>query len=81
MILAFVDADQAITESNEQNNTKSRTVSFSQGDTPVNNSTDTSSTSTTEESIIEQYWWMLLLLAGLLVVAAFVSTFKYLKSR
>ena len=80
-ILAFVDADEAITESNEQNNTKSRTVSFSQGDTPVNNSTGTSSTSTTEESIIEQYWWMLLLLAGLLVVAAFVSTFKYLKSR
>jgi subtilase family serine protease len=78
-ILAFVDADQEITESNEQNNTKSRTVSFAQTNAPVNNSPAVSSTSPTEEGIIEQYWWMLLLLAGLLIVAAFVSTFRYLK--
>ncbi len=80
-MLAFIDADEAITESNEQNNTKSRTVSFSQTSAPTNNSPGVSSASTTEEGIVGQYWWMLLLLAGLLIVGAFISTFKYLKSR
>jgi subtilase family serine protease len=79
-ILAFIDAEQAVFESNEQNNTKSRTVSFSQTSAPTNNSPGASSASTTEEGIVEKYWWMLLLLAGLLVVAAFVSVFRYLKS-
>ncbi|MBN1161218.1 MAG: hypothetical protein JXA17_04665 [Dehalococcoidales bacterium] len=80
-ILALIDADQAITESNEQNNTKSRTVSFSEASAPVNNSSGISSASTTEEGLIEQYWWMLLLLAGLFAFGAFFSTFRYLKRR
>jgi subtilase family serine protease len=81
-ILAFIDADQAISESNEQNNIKSRTVSFAQAGTPTNsNSPGASSAAPAEEGIIDKYWWMLLLLAGLLVVAAFVSTFRYLKRR
>ena len=42
-MLAFVDADEAITESNEQNNTKSRTVSFTQTSAPTSNSPGASS--------------------------------------
>jgi len=78
-ITVIVDDDQTIAESDESNNSKSRTISFEQPESPVNNAPSTQNTSTNDEGLMEQWWWLLLLIAGLLIVAAFTSTFKLLR--
>ena len=80
-ITAFIDAEQTNIESNEQNNTKSRIVSFAAANAHVNNSTHTPTTSPTEGGLIEKWWWLLLLLAGLLIAAVFFSTLRALRKR
>ena len=80
-IAVFADADQTIFESNEINNSKSRTVSFEKPGTPANKSSGTTNTSANDGGLVEQWWWLLLLIAGLLCVAAFISTFRLLRKR
>jgi uncharacterized repeat protein (TIGR01451 family) len=80
-IIAFVDAEQTNIESNEQNNTKSRILSFAATNNHVVNFTGTPTSSPAEGGLIEKWWWLLLLLAGLLIAAAFASTFRALRKR
>ena len=80
-IIASVDPDQTIIESNEQNNTKSRIVSFAKTNVPVTKSTGTPTTSPTAGGLLDKWWWLLLLIAGLLIAAAFVSTLRALRKR
>ncbi|OGN95639.1 MAG: hypothetical protein A2Y89_03530 [Chloroflexi bacterium RBG_13_51_18] len=80
-ISVFADSNQAIFENNELNNTKSRTVSFTQSDVAVNKSSGAPIIPTNDGGLVEKWWWMLLLIAGLLIATAFVSTFRLLRKR
>ncbi len=80
-ITAFIDAQQTNMESNEQNNTKSRTVSFTASVNQVIKSTSKTAPSSSDGGLLDKWWWLLLLIAGLLVVAVFVSSFRLLKKK
>ncbi|OGO19754.1 MAG: hypothetical protein A2Z15_08125 [Chloroflexi bacterium RBG_16_50_11] len=80
-IAVFADADESIVESNELNNTKSRTVSFAKTAAPAKESAGTNSANTSDAGFIGSYWWVLLLFAALLGGGAFFSTIRALKKR
>ena len=80
-ITAFVDSEQTNIESNEQNNTKTRTVSFAAADVPVNTTANNNTTNVSDGGFIGSYWWILLLLAGLLCAGVFTSTLRVLRKR
>ena len=80
-ITVFAEGDETTIESNELNNTKSRTISFEKPGAPDNEPSGTPNTSASDGGLVEQWWWLLLLIAGMLCVSAFVSTFRLLRKR
>jgi subtilase family serine protease len=78
-ITVFADADQTVFESNEQNNTKSRTLSFEKNQATANTPVNTATVS--DKGFIENYWWLLLIIAGLLGVIAFIPTLRSLRKK
>jgi subtilase family serine protease len=78
-ITFFADADQTVFESNELNNTKSRTLSFEKSQAATNIPVNTATVS--DGGFIESYWWLLLILAGLLVAIAFIPTLRSLRKK
>jgi subtilase family serine protease len=77
-ITVFADADQTIVESNELNNSKSRTISFEKTKAPVKTTSNTTTAPASDGGFISSWWWLLLLIAGLLGVVAFLPTLRSL---
>lgn len=77
-ITVFADADQTIVESNELNNSKSRTISFEKTKAPVKTTGNTTTAPASDGGFISSWWWLLLLIAGLLGVVAFLPTLRSL---
>ncbi|OGO07046.1 MAG: hypothetical protein A2Y92_00055 [Chloroflexi bacterium RBG_13_57_8] len=80
-ISAYADIDGLVPESNEVNNTRSRTISLTKPEpTPTKKTiVDLSSNSPEDSSFISNSWWMFLLGAILLGVGAFLLALKSLK--
>jgi subtilase family serine protease len=75
-IIVYADIGQLILESNETNNSRSRTVSVEKPAAPVPITPKLSTTSTANKGFIANWWWLLLLVAALLGGAAFVSALR-----
>jgi subtilase family serine protease len=75
-ISVYADADGMLTESNETNNTSSRTITISDIKTPAETPVILSSGPSADKGFFSDYWWLILLVAALLGVAAFISAYK-----
>jgi hypothetical protein len=75
-ITAYIDKDQLIFESNETNNSRSRTVSIENPAAPLPKTIKLSTNSAANKGFIASWWWLLLLVAALLGGAAFISALK-----
>ncbi len=75
-IAAYVDMGQLILESNETNNSRSRTVSIENPAAPLPKTIKLSTDSAANKGFIANWWWLLLLIAALLGGAAFFSALK-----
>jgi subtilase family serine protease len=75
-ITAYADIGTLIPESNETNNSRTRTVSIENPAAPVPKTISLSTASTANKGFIASWWWLLLLAAALLGGAAFVSMLR-----
>jgi subtilase family serine protease len=80
-ITVLADADQTIAESDESNNTKSRTISFEKPEAPAKKIPNVSATPSADNGFLNRWWWLLLLVAAVLGIAAFVTTLRTLKKK
>jgi uncharacterized repeat protein (TIGR01451 family) len=75
------DVDGVITESDEVNNTKIRTLTFALPETTTQKSLKLQSDASANESLISKWWWLLLIVAVLLGGTAFLSAMKTLRKK
>lgn len=75
-IIAYMDIGNLIIESNETNNSKSRTLTIDTAVEPDPKPVKLSSSSTTGKGFVANWWWLLLLAAAVLAGGAFVSTLR-----
>jgi subtilase family serine protease len=80
-ISAFIDTDQTVLESNETNNTKSRTITIEKPETPAAKKVKLPATSSADKGFLSSWWWMFLIVAALLGGMAFASALKNLKRK
>ncbi len=83
-ISAYADMDGLLLESNEDNNSKSRTISLAEPKAPAQEEEeepgiDLSNDSSSDNGLIGSYWWMFMLGAVVLGGAAFVMAYKSYK--
>jgi subtilase family serine protease len=83
-ISAYADMDGLLLESNEGNNSRSRTISLEDPEAPVGEDEeepdiDLSSDSSDDKGFISSYWWLLMIGAVVLGGGAFVLAFKSFK--
>jgi subtilase family serine protease len=76
-IVAYADISKQITESNETNNSRTRTVSIESPPVQVPKSVNLSTT--TDKGLIASWWWLLLVVAALLGGTAFYSALRSFK--
>lgn len=75
----YIDKNNLISESDETNNSKSRSVTIENGAAPTKKAIKVSSPAENDKGFIESYWWMLLLAAALLGGGAFMAMLKSIK--
>jgi subtilase family serine protease len=80
-ISAFIDASQTIPESNETNNTKSRTITIEKPGTSPSNTVKLPATSSTNKGFLSSWWWAFLIVAALLGGIAFASALKNIRKK
>jgi subtilase family serine protease len=78
-ISVSADADGLLLESNETNNTSSRSITFPDNKTPVEGPVTVSSGISGGNGFLGEWWWLILLVSALLGAAAFISAYKALK--
>jgi subtilase family serine protease len=78
-IMTYADAGNTILESDETNNSRSRTVTIEKAAAPAPKSIKSNAPAATDKGLISNYWWVLMLAAGLLALGAFVSVYKSVK--
>jgi len=78
-IKALVDLDELILESNEDNNFKTATLTFSTPEKPDNPAVNMPSTGESNGGFFAESWWMIVFAAALLGGAAFYIAFKSFK--
>lgn len=78
--IAYADAGQLIVESDETNNSRSRTVTIEKSAAAATTkAVNVSSASTTNKGFIANSWWLIMIVAALLGGGAFVAMLKSFK--
>ena len=77
----YADADKLIVESDETNNTKSRTITVEKPPVSTPRTPDISAAPKNEKGFLEDNWWMLLLGAAVLGGGAFFMMIKSMKKK
>lgn len=80
-ITILADVDQTIVESDESNNTKTRTISFEKSEPPAKKIPVVSATPTAGDGFLNRWWWALLMVAAVLGIAAFATTLRAIKKK
>jgi uncharacterized repeat protein (TIGR01451 family) len=80
-IQIYADVDEQITESDEANNIKVRTLTFATPGTTANKLPKLQSDSLADEGLISKWWWLLLIIAVLLGGTAFLSAVRTLRKK
>jgi subtilase family serine protease len=78
-IIAYADIDNTVLESDETNNSKSRTINIENPAAPIPQAVKTSTASIADKGFIVSWWWLLLIVAAFLGGAAFVVMLKSFK--
>ncbi len=78
-ISVFADLDKLIPESNETNNTMSRTLTLEEPPAPVKQTPKPVVSSPTNKGFLEGSWWLILLVAALCGGMAFMAVLKSLR--
>ena len=79
-ITVFVDMDGLISESNETNNSKTRTITIVEPETPAKKVVDLSASSD-DDGLLGGSWWLFFLVAAVLGGGAFYAALKSFKKR
>jgi subtilase family serine protease len=80
-ISVYADAGKLVMESDETNNSKSRTVTIEKPAGPTPKAIKSTTAAPTDKGLIANYWWVLLIVAGLLAGGAFVAMLKSFKKK
>jgi uncharacterized repeat protein (TIGR01451 family) len=75
------DASQSITESNETNNTRSRTIIFAKPELPVKKTPVITLNATTSGGLLQTWWWAFLLVGGVLGLGILYSAIRNMKKQ
>jgi uncharacterized repeat protein (TIGR01451 family) len=81
-ITVVADSAQVITESDEQNNAKTRSLTFEKLAPPEKKpATTLAGIAPSDKGFMNKYWWVLLLIAGLLGIGAVASFLRSLRKK
>jgi len=80
-ISVLADVDGLVLESNETNNTKSRTLTLEEPEAPVKQAPKLTTGSSANEGFLGSSWWIILLAAALLGGIAFIAALKSLRNK
>jgi subtilase family serine protease len=75
----FVDAAQSVTERDETNNGRERTITFIKQAAPAKTVPLINPAATTDGGLLETYWWALLVIGGLLGLTMIFSTVRNMR--
>jgi len=80
-IVITADADGLIQESNETNNVKDRTITFTKQEAPPKKTPVINTGATTGGGLLETWWWLLLLVGGVLGLGVLYTTIRNMRRR
>ncbi|MCK4274065.1 MAG: hypothetical protein KAW90_04175 [Dehalococcoidales bacterium] len=80
-ISVLADVDGLVLESNETNNTKSRTLTLEEPEAPVKPAPKLTTSSSSNKGFLGSSWWIILLAAALLGGIAFIAALKSLRNK
>jgi subtilase family serine protease len=75
------DTAQTITESNETNNARSRTITFAKQETPAKKTPIVTLNATTGSGLLETWWWIFLVAGGALGLGILYSTIRNMRRK
>ena len=80
-ITVIADSGQSVTESNEANNSRSRSITFLKPEVPEKTTPVLDTGDTAGAGLLETWWWVLLLIGAVLGIIMLYTTIRNLRKR